>query len=157
RVEEKLTREPVEDLRIDFEDGFGTRSDDEEDRFAVAAADEMVSSHKAGTLPFGVGIRIKPLNEELKRRSLRTFDLFLTRVVAGTGGALPPNFVVTLAKVTSPAQVAGLAAACDAFEYWRELPAGTLRVEVMVETTQSVLAEDGTNALPGLVAEGGGR
>ena len=157
RVEEKLTREPVEDLRIDFEDGFGTRSDDEEDRFAVAAADEMVSSHKAGTLPFGLGIRIKPLNEELKRRSLRTFDLFLTRVVAGTGGALPPNFVVTLAKVTSPAQVAGLAAACDAFEYWRELPAGTLRVEVMVETTQSVLAEDGTNALPGLVAEGGGR
>jgi citrate lyase beta subunit len=157
RVVEKLTQEPVEDLRIDFEDGFGNRSDDEEDRFAVAAADEMVSSLKAGMLPFGVGIRIKPLNEELKRRSLRTFDLFLTRVVAGTGGALPPNFVVTLAKVTSPAQVAALAAACDAFEYWRELPAGTLRVEVMVETTQSVLAEDGTIAMPGLVAEGGGR
>src|SRR5258705_7287123 len=31
RVIEKLTREPVEDFRIDFEDGFGNRPDHEED------------------------------------------------------------------------------------------------------------------------------
>jgi hypothetical protein len=38
RVEEKLRREAVEDYRIDFEDGYGTRPDTEEDAHAVAAA-----------------------------------------------------------------------------------------------------------------------
>jgi hypothetical protein len=70
---------------------------------------------------------------------------------------LPPNFVVTLPKITAPEQVAALASACDAFEYWRQLPPGLLRFELMVETTQSVFAADGTVALPRLIAEGGGR
>jgi citrate lyase beta subunit len=157
RVIEKLTREPVEDFRIDFEDGFGSRPDEEEDRFAKSTADDVASGLAAGTLPPGIGIRIKPLSEELKRRSLRTFDLFLTRLLERTGGTLPPDFVVTLPKVTSPAQVAALASACDAFEYWRDVPAGLLRFELMVETTQSIVAEDGTIALPRLIAEGGGR
>ena len=34
----KLDTEPVEDLRIDFEDGYGDHGDDEEDRAAAAAA-----------------------------------------------------------------------------------------------------------------------
>jgi citrate lyase beta subunit len=157
RVIEKLTREPVEDFRIDFEDGFGSRPDEEEDRFAKSTADDVASGLAAGTLPPAIGIRIKPLNEELKRRSLRTFDLFLTRLLERTGGALPPDFVVTLPKVTSPAQVAALASACDAFEYWRDAPSGLLRFELMVETTQAIVAEDGTIALPRLIAEGGGR
>ena len=152
RVIDKLTQEPVEDFRIDFEDGFGNRPDEEEDRFAVAAADEVTAGLAAHTLPASIGIRIKPLNDELKRRSLRTFDLFLSRLPK-----LPPNFVVTLPKVTSPEQVTALASACDAFEYWRELPAGTLRFELMVETTQSIFASDGSVALPRLIAEGGGR
>jgi len=157
RVVDKLTREPVEDFRIDFEDGFGSRPDEEEDRVARSAADEVASALAARTLPPSIGIRIKPLSEELKRRSLRTFDLFLTRLVERTGGVLPPNFVVTLPKITSPAQVAALASACDAFEYWRELPSGLLRFELMIETTQSVFAPDGRVALPRLIAEGGGR
>jgi citrate lyase beta subunit len=152
RVIDKLTREPIEDFRIDFEDGFGNRPDEEEDRFACAAADELAAGLAAHTLPPSIGIRIKPLNEELKRRSLRTFDLFLSRLEH-----LPPNFVVTLPKVTSPEQVAALTAACDAFEYWRDLPHGTLRFELMVETTQSVFAADGSVALPRLIAEGRGR
>jgi citrate lyase beta subunit len=152
RVIDKLTQEPVEDFRIDFEDGFGNRPDEEEDRFAVTAADEVTAGLAAHTLPPSIGIRIKPLNDELKRRALRTFDLFLSRLPK-----LPPNFVVTLPKVTSPEQVTALASACDAFEYWRELPAGTLRFELMVETTQSVFASDGSVALPRLIAEGGGR
>jgi citrate lyase beta subunit len=157
RVIEKLTREPVEDFRIDFEDGFGSRPDEEEDRFAKSTADDVAAGLAGGTLPQGIGIRIKPLNEELKRRSLRTFDLFLTRLLERTGGALPPNFVITLPKITSTSQVAALASACDAFEYWRNVPAGLLRFELMVETTQSILAPDGTVALPRLIAEGGGR
>ena len=157
RVIEKLTREPVEDFRIDFEDGFGSRPDAEEDRFAQSTADEVAAALAAHTLPPGIGIRIKPLSEELKRRSLRTLDLFLTRLIDRSGGALPPNFVVTLPKVTSSEQVAALASACDVFEYLRELPKGSLRFELMIETTQSVFAPDGSVALPRLVGEGGGR
>jgi len=157
RIVDKLTREPVEDFRIDFEDGFGHRPDDEEDRFALAAADEVAAGMSAGTLPPAIGIRIKPLNEELKRRSLRTFDLFLTRMLERTGGALPSNFVVTLPKITAPEQVSALASACDAFEYWRKLPSNILHFELMVETTQSIFAEDGGVALPRLVAAGRGR
>jgi citrate lyase beta subunit len=155
RVIDKLTREPVEDFRIDFEDGFGNRTDEEEDRFAQTAADEVAAGLAAHTLPPSIGIRIKPLNEELRRRSLRTFDLFLTRLA--NASSLPPNFVVTLPKVTAPEQVAALASACDAFEYWHDLAAGTLRFELMIETTQSIIASDGAVALPRLIAEGGGR
>src|SRR5437879_3104693 len=78
RVIEKLTREPVEDFRIDFEDGFGNRPDLEEDEHAQRTAAEVAAGMKNGTLPPSIGIRIKPLNEELKRRSFRTVDLFLT-------------------------------------------------------------------------------
>ncbi len=157
RVVDKLTREPIEDFRIDFEDGFGNRPDAEEDRFAVAAADEVAAGLTSGSLPPGVGIRIKPLNEELKRRGLRTFDLFLTRLLERTSGTLPPNFVVTLPKITAPEQVAALASACEAFEYWREISTGSLRFELMVETTQAIFAADGSVALPRLIGEGRGR
>jgi len=157
RVVEKLTREPVEDFRIDFEDGFGNRSDAEEDQHARAAADQVASGLSAGVLPPGIGIRIKTLSEELKRRSLRTLDLFVTRLLDRSNGSLPPDFVVTLSKITSPAQVGALASACDALERTRDLPAGTIRIELMVETSQSIFADDGRVALPRLVAEGGGR
>ena len=157
RIIDKLTREPVEDLRIDFEDGFGVRPDSEEDRYVRLAADEVAAGLSRGTLPPGIGIRIKPLSADHKRRSLRTFDLFLTRLVDRTGGQLPPNFVVTLPKITSADQVAALATACDAFEYWRELPPHVLRFELMVETPQSVVGGDGSVALPKFIAAGNGR
>jgi citrate lyase beta subunit len=157
RVIDKLSQEPVEDYRIDFEDGFGHRSDEEEDRYALRAAEEVAAALAGRLLPPAIGIRIKPLNEELKRRSLRTFDLFLTRLLERTGGTLPPNFVVTLPKITCPEQVAAMASACDAFEYWRDIPKGELQFEIMIETTQSIFAADGTIALPRLIAEGNGR
>ena len=157
RVVDKLKREPVEDFRLDFEDGFGTRADDEEDRFAVAGADEVAAGHAAGTLPMGIGIRIKSLGDETRRRGLRTFNMFLSRLAERTGGTLPNNLVVTLPKITAPEQVGALAAACSRFEAERGLAAGSLRFELMIETTQSVFAADGTVALPRLVAEGRGR
>lgn len=42
KIIQKLVTEPVEDFRIDFEDGFGNRPDDEEDDTAVTAANELV-------------------------------------------------------------------------------------------------------------------
>ena len=71
RVVDKLQREPVEDFRIDFEDGYGNRPDAEEDGHCVAVATALATGMKQGTLPPFIGIRIKPLNEELRARSTR--------------------------------------------------------------------------------------
>jgi citrate lyase beta subunit len=157
RVREKLAREPVEDFRADFEDGYGNRADDEEDGHAAAAAEELAKGLAAGTLPPFVGIRVKPLNEELKERSVRTVDVFLSTLVAATGGRLPPHFVVTLPKITAPEQVAAMAGLLDALEPALGLPARSLRFELMVETPQSIFADDGSVALPRLVREARGR
>jgi citrate lyase beta subunit len=157
RLVAKLAREPVEDFRIDFEDGFGQRPDDEEDRVAKSAAEQVANGFEQRTLPAGIGIRIKNLGDELKRRSLRTFDLFLSTLLDRTGGVLPDTFVVTLPKITAPEQVAEMAAACERFEASRGLRAGTLKFELMIETTQSIFADDGRIALPGLLAKGRGR
>lgn len=157
RVEDKLAREPVEDFRIDFEDGYGHRADAEEDGHAEAAAGEVARGLAAGTLPPFVGIRIKPLSDELRARSVRTLDLFVTTLVGESGGRLPPGFVVTLPKITSPAQVALLARLLGRFEEALGLAAGALALEIMVETPQSIFAPDGAAALPALVAAAGGR
>lgn len=157
RVVAKLEREPVEDYRIDFEDGFGSRPDEEEDRVAVAAAGSVAAAMKHGTLPRGIGIRIKNLGEETKRRGLHTLELFLTTLARQTGGALPANFVVTLPKITAPEQVTHLTDACEALESMHVVPGGSLRFEVMIETPESVFGRDGRVALPDFVARGHGR
>ena len=108
RISEKLQREPVEDFRIDFEDGYGNRPDAEEDGHVAAAAREVAAGLKAGSLPPFIGIRIKPLNEELRDRSVRTLNLFLRTLVA-EAGRLPPHFVVTLPKITITEQVSAFA------------------------------------------------
>jgi citrate lyase beta subunit len=157
RVVAKLEREPIEDFRIDFEDGFGTRPDAEEDDVARKAATAVVAAMKAGTLPPGIGIRIKNLGDETGHRALRTLKLFLSTLVEGTGGALPPNFVVTLPKITAPDQVSTLVAACAALEKAHKLATGTLKFEVMIETAESVFSRDGRIALPEFIARGQGR
>jgi hypothetical protein len=157
RVLDKLRREPVEDLRIDFEDGYGVRPSDEEDGHAAAAAREVALGMAAGGLPPYLGIRIKSLAAECAERSLRTLDLFLTALVAASGGALPPGFVVTLPKVTAPAQVSALADVLDALEGALRLPGGSIRIELMVETAASIVGPRGEIALPGMVEAARGR
>src|SRR5690606_18708915 len=80
RVRAKLEREPIEDFRIDFEDGYGNRPDEEEDGHARAAALEVAAGMANKSLPPYIGIRIKPLTEELARRALRTLDIFVSTV-----------------------------------------------------------------------------
>src|SRR5262245_31726005 len=156
RVMEKLRREPVEDYRLDFEDGYGPRPDAEEDGHAQSAAEEVASGLAAGTLPPFIGIRIKPMSAELHARSLRTLDLFVTALVRAAK-SLPPNFGVTIPKLMSPAHVATVARACSTLERRLKLPANAVRLELMIETPQSILAADGTSALRALVAAGDGR
>jgi hypothetical protein len=109
------------------------------------------------TAPPFIGIRIKNLGDELRDRALRTARLFLERLLAEPGGALPMNFVVTLPKITARGQVARLASAFAEFETAHGLRSGSLRMELMVETPFSIFDERGAVSLPSLVAEGEGR
>ena len=156
RVLAKLKREPVEDLRLDFEDGYGTRPDAEEDGHAQSAAREMAAGMIDGTLPPFIGLRIKAMSRELHARSLRTLDLFVTALVKA-GKRLPDNFAITVPKVMTPAHVDAVVRACAALERRLRLTPNSLRLELMIETPQSILAPDGTSGLRALVAAGAGR
>jgi len=157
RVREKLGREPVEDFRIDYEDGYGNRPDAEEDGHAVTGAQELARGIADGTAATFGGIRIKPLSQELAARSLRTLDLFVTTFVHANGGRWNDGLVITLPKITHPEQVTACAEALGALEAKLGLKPGAIPLELMIETPQSILAADGTAAPAGLVAAGGGR
>ena len=157
KVAAKLKKEAIEDFRIDFEDGYGNRSNEEEDETAVTAAKEVAKGMKEKTLSPFIGIRIKPFTEEMKERGLRTLDIFLTTLVKETKGKLPENFVVMLPKVTIPEQPATLASFFDVFEEELKIDRGSLKMEMMVETTQSIMAIDGTNPLYKFIKASNGR
>lgn len=144
---EKLKREPLEDFRIDFEDGFGNRSDEEEDQFAEKAALEVAKGMEAGSLSPFIGIRIKPFTEDLKDRGLRTLDIFVSTLSEATGGKLPDNFVVMLPKVTIPEQITALIDLFEVIEENSALASGSLKMEIMVEQTQAIMSNEGTNPL----------
>jgi citrate lyase beta subunit len=156
RTIDKLTREPVEDYRIDFEDGYGSRPDAEEDGHAIQAATELARGFTQRALSPFIGIRVKPFTEEMRARSVRTLDLFVTTLARHAGGKLPELFI-TLPKVTIPEQVETLTAVLELLETGIGLPAGSLKMELMVETTQSIIGPDGEAALPRLVDAARGR
>jgi citrate lyase beta subunit len=156
RVREKLAREPVEDYRIDFEDGYGVRADAEEDGHAAAAAHEVATGLAAGVLPWRIGIRVKAPDAAGRERSARTLHTFLSALI-GEAGALPPNFVITVPKITTAAQVAAFAQSLAELEREFGLQEGALRFEVMIETPQIVLGDDGRSPIPLLAAAGGAR
>jgi citrate lyase beta subunit len=164
RIFDKLRAEPVEDFRIDFEDGYGVRADAEEDAHAASVAAEVARGMRERTLPPFIGVRIKPFSEEMHARSLRTLDIFMTTLVGGRreeGGGkrevLPENWVVTLPKITHPDQVSALVDALEVLESKLGLENGTLRFEAMVETPQLIMDAEGRSALPALIDAGRGR
>jgi citrate lyase beta subunit len=156
RVRGKLETEPVEDFRLDFEDGYGNRPDDEEDATAVTAAQEVAAGLAEDSLPPFCGIRIKPLEGRLLARSIRTLDLFVSTVMR-EAGRLPDNFVVTLPKISVPEQVSTLVRLFDALERRHELERGTLRLELMIELAHGLFDERGQLLLPQLLAASEGR
>ena len=157
RIADKLAREPVEDYRIDFEDGYGHRPDAEEDGHCVSVATEVADGFRRGTLPPFIGIRIKPVSAELHRRSLRTLDLFVTALARALDGGFVTGFRVTIPKVVDRAQIAAVAACCETLERRLGLPCDTLRLEIMIETPQSILDAAGRSPLRGFVEAGNGR
>ena len=157
KVINKLKNEAIEDFRIDFEDGYGNRSNEEEDETAVTAAKEVAKGMQGRSLSPFIGIRIKPFTEEMKERGLRTLDIFVSTLIKETGGKLPENFIVMLPKVTIPEQPATLAAFFDILEEELKMEKGSLKMEMMVETTQSIMAIDGTNPLYKFIKASNGR
>ena len=155
RVREKLSREPIEDFRIDFEDGYGNRPDAEEDHHAGVVATEVNKGMSAGTLSPFIGMRVKPLNEELRARSVRTLDLVVTGLVER--GAIPERWVVTIPKVTIIEQIDYTVAVLRSLERKLGLEDGSLKFEVMVETPQIVLDSAGTSLLPRILDASDGR
>jgi citrate lyase beta subunit len=155
RVVAKLVSEPIEDLRIDFEDGYGQRSADEEDASAVTVATELATAIASGTAPPYFGIRFKSLEPTTRRRGIRTLDIFLSTLASEV--ALPGNLLLTLPKVTDPAQVAAFSTVCDSWEQANGIESGRLRFEIQIETPQAILASDGTAAVAKMIHAGAGR
>jgi len=156
RVVQKLRREPVEDLRVDFEDGYGTRPDDEEDRDAARAAQAVGEMLREPAAPPFLGLRVKSFADGYHERSIRTLDVFLSTLLPALDG-LPAGFVVTFPKIVATGHVAAFAGVLAELETALGLPARALRFEVQVETPESVIDREGRVALRAILEAAEGR
>ena len=155
RVRAKLASEPVEDLRLDFEDGYGDRGDQAEDADAASAGAALAAAVAAGSAPPFTGLRCKSLERGTRRRAIRTLDIFLAGLLRG--GPLPPGFTITLPKVTSAAQAEAMASLCRWLEEEHHLARRRLTFEIQVETPQVILGADGTAVIARCVHAADGR
>jgi citrate lyase beta subunit len=159
RVMAKLANEPVEDFRLDFEDGYKPASDRDtdaaEDADAAAAARELADAAAASAAPPFTGIRSKSFEAATRLRAIRTITIFLAELLAH--GPLPAGFVVTLPKVSSADQVQAMALLCDRLEQSFGLPSGHLTFEIQAETPQLILGSDGSATIARCVQAGGTR
>ncbi|WKX73619.1 aldolase/citrate lyase family protein [Streptomyces sp. XD-27] len=155
RVRAKLEREPVEDLRIDFEDGYGPRPDAEEDAAAARAARLVAEAYAQGTAAPYMGIRMKCMEAAVRDRGIRTLDIFLTGLTEA--GGLPAGLVLTLPKVTYAEQVTAMARLCEEFEKAHGLEAGRIGFEIQIETTQAILGPDGRATVARMIDAAEGR
>ncbi|MFE2163340.1 DUF6986 family protein [Streptomyces lydicus] len=155
RVRAKLTREPIEDLRIDFEDGYGPRPDAEEDAAAARAAALVAAAYGNGTAAPYMGIRMKCMEAAVRDRGIRTLDIFLTGLMEA--GGLPDGLVLTLPKVTYAEQVTAMVRLLEAFEKARGLESGRIGFEIQIETTQSILGADGRATVSRMIEAAEGR
>jgi citrate lyase beta subunit len=153
RVRAKLRHEPVEDLRIDFEDGYGHRPDAEEDADAARAARLLT----APTAPPHFGIRIKSLERPVRDRAIRTLDIFLTTLLDTGPGPPPAGLRLTLPKVSYAEQVTAMARLCEEFESATGLAPGQIRFEIQIETTQAILGPDGRTTVARMIDAARGR
>lgn len=156
RVRSKLENEPIEDLRIDFEDGYGSPGDAQEDAEAMRAAETLAAALRSGEAPPSFGIRFKCLESVTRRRGLRTLDLFLGALLDANGG-LPPGFVLTLPKVSTTAQAAVMAEVCATLEAAHTLDDRSLRFEVQIETPQVIFGHNGTSPIAEIIDVADGR
>lgn len=156
-VQAKLATEPIEDLRIDFEDGFPQADvppadrDADEDTHVARAAVALRASIDA--TPF-FGLRFKCFEPSTRRRGVRTLDAFVGALA--DNGTLPAGFVVTLPKVTSPEQVSAMVTVCEYLESIHALTT-PLRFEIQIETPQAICGPDGSAQVAKMIHTAAGR
>ena len=170
---EAAPREPVEDLRVDFEDGYGRRADAEEDADATAAGAVLGAARAAraagGSRPGpcarpgghlnttvlqrcpASSLAVAPPFAGLRCKSLEADTraravrtLDLFLAAYLAAGGDPGALIVTCPKVSTPEQVAALVALCSGLEAVHGVAAGALRFELQVETPPAVLGADGS-------------
>ncbi len=128
RVRTKLASSPIESMCVDFEDGYGVRSVEEEDRDAerIELADPIT------------GIRVK----RDRVRARRTLERFAGKLGTRT---------VTFPKVESVDEVKWLISTLD------ELGMKDVGVELMIETPRALVDASGRVAIASFVEAAGGR
>lgn len=149
RVFETLRERPIQDLRFDFEDGYGTRPDDVEDAAALNAGAVLKA------LPAEVrsrGIRTKGLTTLEWARAIRTLE----KVLEGAGG-VPEGFVFTVPKIRHVEQADLTVQVCEALEAAHGLPSGSLKFELQIESPQAIIAADGSSPVSQLIQRSNGR
>ena len=161
RVRAKLAAQPVEDLRVDAEDGYrgGPAVEDDDVRSAAAV---MAADVQAGTAPPWFGIRAKSLELGTRHRGVRSLDLFLTTLAEhpvpktppSPGGTESSRLVVTLPKVTDVEQVRAFRPVLDALEAANGI---AVDLEIQIETPQAVIGPDGVVTAAPLVHAAGPR
>ncbi|MFJ2236638.1 DUF6986 family protein [Streptomyces sp. NPDC087859] len=152
RVRAKLAREPIEDLRADFEDGYQGKDEDQD---AARAARLIAEAYRNGTAAPYMGIRMKCMETAVRDRGIRTLDIFLTGLMEA--GGLPEGLVLTLPKVTYAEQVTAMVRLLEEFEKARGLEPGRIGFEIQIETSQSILATDGTATVARMIQAAEGR
>ncbi len=157
RTLQKLRTEPIEDFRIDFEDGYGFRPDPEEDTDAERCATELAAAFHDGSITAFSGFRIKSYAGETRDRARRTLNIFLDEFLELTKGKLPENFVVTLPKVTDKKEVAAMCRDLKKIEKMARVKEGSVKIELMVEHPLALIDRKGNFALRHIVEAARGR
>lgn len=158
RVAAKLANDPIEDLRIDFEDGYGVRPDAEEDAHVDQVVEAVATAYQATprALPYFWGIRVKSFADGGHERSMRTLDGFLTSLRERLG-KLPGGFTLTFPKVVMPQHVEVFVDYLERLETAHGLPPGILKFEIQVETTEAIIDHNGQIGLRSIVKAARGR
>lgn len=120
RVEKRLAQ-PLDDIRIDFEDGYGRRPDEEEDAHALQVQQALPQVHE----PRRCGIRVKPITRRFAQRAVRTLEIALQGLTVW-----PRGFCITLPKLEHPAQVRFIIQELERIEDGRP----PLPLELMIES-----------------------
>ena len=153
-VRDKLRRQPIEDLRADFEDGYGVRPDADEDKDVRKVTQVFWHLHAEEDSPGRYGVRFKSLEAPTRRRGIQTLARTLDQMRELVGD---DELVVTLPKVTSEAQVQALVAVLERLEKQVSSTSRGQRFEIQVETPQTVLGPDGSALVARMIRAGGRR
>lgn len=151
-IRARLAGRPIEDLRVDFEDGYGNRPDAEEDADLARVLDIFADAEHR---PDWFGIRFKCFEAPVRARGLRTLAAFVAGSVSD--GSLPDGFTLTLPKVTSVEQIEAMVFACATIEGSLGLDPGAIGFEIQVETAQSIMDADGRATVARMIHAAEGR